>query len=69
MESAHTKGSANHSADVFCKQEIIRMARDAEGDQVENGLWAMLTEDLERFAHAAYYAGVKAERERSRGKK
>jgi hypothetical protein len=30
--------------------DIISMARDAEGDQVQPGLWAMTIEDLERFA-------------------
>lgn len=30
--------------------DIIRMAREAEGEQRPNGWWAMHIEDLERFA-------------------
>ena len=32
------------------KTVIEMMAREAEGDHVQPGLWAMRTEDLERFA-------------------
>lgn len=32
------------------RDDIIRMAREAEGEQRDHGWWAMHIEDLERFA-------------------
>jgi hypothetical protein len=45
------------------RDDIIRMAREAKGD-LDDGVWLFMPDELERFFHMAYKAGVAAEADR-----